>query len=328
MEKVGLIEVLDRDGQVRQALAVSAWPVRIGRALNNDVVLDDPYVAAHHLTLDHAGPGLQLTVGETRNGVRRGREVWAAGVTVSRPAGEDWLVGRTRLRVRLPLQALAPELPVPEPSRWRPALVLGALGGLVGWLGWRQYLQSNPGEFLSGFATMLITVVVLMALWSLMWALGSKLFQHRFDYWTHVRIASTGLLASNLLSAVLAVLAFATSWVLLSRLRPVAEAAVIAVAIHAHLCAVLPARRRLLGWVAALMATAAVGTAAALQYQRTGRLTDELYLSTLPPPALRLAPAAPTDDFLESVRDLKPGLDRKAAELDDAAPHDGALAED
>ena len=48
METLALIETLDRDGQPRQILRVSQWPVRIGRAIDCDLVLDDPHVAAHH----------------------------------------------------------------------------------------------------------------------------------------------------------------------------------------------------------------------------------------------------------------------------------------
>ena len=48
----GLLEALDRDGMVRQAWRIERWPVTIGRALDNDVVLTEPHVAAHHATID------------------------------------------------------------------------------------------------------------------------------------------------------------------------------------------------------------------------------------------------------------------------------------
>ena len=42
MGALALLEVLDRDGQVRQSYPVLEWPLRIGRALDNDVILSDP----------------------------------------------------------------------------------------------------------------------------------------------------------------------------------------------------------------------------------------------------------------------------------------------
>ena len=52
MGALALLEVLDRDGQVRQSYPVLEWPLRIGRALDNDVVLTEPHVAPHHATID------------------------------------------------------------------------------------------------------------------------------------------------------------------------------------------------------------------------------------------------------------------------------------
>ena len=72
------IEVLDRDGQIRQSLTVAQWPLRIGRALDNDLVLSDPHVAAHHLHIASTETGLQLHVDETRNGVQLGTLRFAA----------------------------------------------------------------------------------------------------------------------------------------------------------------------------------------------------------------------------------------------------------
>jgi len=51
-QPLALLEVVDRDGLVRQAWRIEHWPVSIGRALDNTVVLSDPHVAAHHATLD------------------------------------------------------------------------------------------------------------------------------------------------------------------------------------------------------------------------------------------------------------------------------------
>ena len=51
MSAVAVLEVLDRDGSVRHSVSVPAWPLRVGRALNNDLVLDDRTHAPHHFSL-------------------------------------------------------------------------------------------------------------------------------------------------------------------------------------------------------------------------------------------------------------------------------------
>ena len=64
--RLAVVEILDRDGHTRQLVPVWHWPVTIGRAIECDVVLDDPHVAARHATLDDKDGQLQLQVGETR----------------------------------------------------------------------------------------------------------------------------------------------------------------------------------------------------------------------------------------------------------------------
>ena len=49
---LAIVEVLDRDGQVRHSQRVSAWPLRIGRALDNELSLGDVHVAPHHCVID------------------------------------------------------------------------------------------------------------------------------------------------------------------------------------------------------------------------------------------------------------------------------------
>ena len=69
-DRLALIELLDRDGRARRTLDVHAWPVSLGRALDNTWVLDDPHVAPHHAVLGVDADGhLLLQVGDSRNGV-------------------------------------------------------------------------------------------------------------------------------------------------------------------------------------------------------------------------------------------------------------------
>ena len=65
MNRLALLEVLDRDGHVRQAVPVTSWPADVGRALDNTLVLDDPHVAAQHLRVDAYSEGVFVQVGDT-----------------------------------------------------------------------------------------------------------------------------------------------------------------------------------------------------------------------------------------------------------------------
>ena len=57
MPVLAVLEVLDRDGSVRHSVGVREWPLRVGRALDNDLVLDDPHTAAHHFSVEPDAEG-------------------------------------------------------------------------------------------------------------------------------------------------------------------------------------------------------------------------------------------------------------------------------
>ncbi len=49
---LGLLEAHDRHGNRVAQLAITGWPVTVGRALTCDLVLDDPHVAPQHLLIE------------------------------------------------------------------------------------------------------------------------------------------------------------------------------------------------------------------------------------------------------------------------------------
>src|SRR5438128_261469 len=107
--KLAVLELLDRDGHVRQFVPVRQWPVTIGRAIDCDVVLDDPHAAPHHASVTEVDGSLRLVVDETRNGVLVGRRRYGAQQTAELEAGDVLEIGSTRLSVRRAADPLAPE---------------------------------------------------------------------------------------------------------------------------------------------------------------------------------------------------------------------------
>lgn len=62
------------EGSAPRLIHPTASRIRIGRALDNDVVLDDPYVDPYHAVLDTREPGQWLLKDlDSRNGTRQGR---------------------------------------------------------------------------------------------------------------------------------------------------------------------------------------------------------------------------------------------------------------
>ena len=322
-ERLALIETLGRDGRPGRSVDVWTWPLAIGRALGNHLVIDDPHVAPRHLRIDRDAQGqLQLTVLETRNGaVLDGRRL-VSGASVPLPAGGATLqLGETRLRLRLPDEVLPAEQAL-QPSRRRAWLLAVPLAALVAA---EHAIGLDPGAEAASWLP-LILLPLGLAGWCAAWALLSKVFRHQFDFSGHLRIAIVWLLATQLTDALLPQLAASLGWPGLWRAAAPLQLLLSAAWIGHHLVQVLPHHRRpVLAVVAAATLTGSV-VALTLSYRNNDSFSSAPYMSTLPMPALRLSGTVPPALLVDDMSSLAEPLARrvvKAREEEERDSRDG-----
>lgn len=311
------LEVLERDGHVRHSVPVHAWPLRLGRAIDNDVVLDDPHVAPYHAEIDadaDGRPGVRALPG--LNGLRQGRRRLGPGERLALGGGEagHFTAGHTRLRLRLPGEPLAPELPLAHARGPWITLGIGALFWL--WLVAEHAIETDPGAPAAEWLGAVIAPPLTLLAWAGAWALASKLFQRRLDFWPHLRVAAVGSLAVQVAGWLLPGLGGMLGWDLLSRIGGGASAAVTTAMVAAHAGIVLPPLRRRLVLAAAVAYVTGCAVLMGLQHERQDRWFTELYTTALPPPALRLAPLAEPADFLRDAARLEPRLQAAVREAE------------
>ena len=320
METLALIETLDRDGQPRQILRVSQWPVRIGRAIDCDLVLDDPHVAAHHATLEMREDGLHVVPAPSLNGVRLGRAAIAPGSTAQLPASSVLTLGATTLRVRQAGEVLAPEqrfLDLHQYERRHAVtlLVLVVFGAL--WKAFDLWLTAVPGQQGSALAWSYLAAPAGLVVWCAGWAIGSMLFQRRFAFWAHLYIALTWLMAGVVVGTVASQLAFAFSMPLLDKIGRIAFVLAMAMMMWRHMGLLLPQRRRAFG--IAITSAVVVGGGLLLvdRYVQQQPLVGDLYLGTLSLPGVRMTRPVPVDGFVKSAEPLEKTLSKWAKPGDD-----------
>jgi hypothetical protein len=315
--RVALIEILEADGRIARCIDVPAWPVTIGRALDNSIVLADPYAAAHHARIDGDEQGdVTLTVFSGLNGVRdlkAGSHHTANDPRLRLPAGGTTLqVGATQMRLRLPSELLLPEQALPlrrsAITRDRPALQralpwLAALALLLLEVA-GQWIGLDPGADYTKWLSLLVATPLAVMGWAAMWALLSKLFQHRFDFVGHLRIALPWLLLIGVLDALWPQVAAALSAPGLWRLSTAAQVVALALLVRAHLSHVAPAYGRAITAGLAALVLVGAGVSAANTHRSFDALTTSPYMATLPMPALRLAGTVPTTELVQAMAPL------------------------
>ena len=336
--RIALVTLLDRDGHALRSVDVHAWPLSIGRALNQQLVLDDTSVAAEHATLsaDESGRVL-LTVGPSVNGAWLNGQHLAAGSVRALPTQASTLqLGHSKLLLRLRGETLAPEQALPahllrgartsqasglmaalQPSTrlWLSAALL--LLALVVQHG----LSLDPGADFTAWLPALVGLPAAVMAWCATWALLSKLFQHRFEFMAHLHIALPGLLMIEVVDALLPVLAASLGWPLLWRATPVLRVLLMAWVVYRHLALLMPHQPQRAA--AALVAATVVGGAinGAFTHRNTDRLSAPPYMSTLPLPLLDATRAVPAASLVQQLAPLAAQLQKRVNKArDDEEP--------
>lgn len=321
-DRLALIELLERDGRVARTLDVHRWPVTLGRALDNTLVLDDPHVAGAHAILapDEQGQ-LLLSVGATANGLLLDGRHLPTGTRQPLPAGGALLqLGTTRLRLRLPGEVLAAERPLGGPSA-QPGTVAGLAVALMLLMTAGHWIELDPGADFTAWLQLLFGVPVAVVGWSGAWALLSKLFQHRFDFWGHLSRVLPWLLAMLLAETLLPQLAASLAWPWLWQLTTPVAAVLGALLLRSQLRHVLPQHGRAVSLAVAGTALVYFAISLSFTYRSTDSLARAPYMSTLPMPALRLGGTVSTQALVAAMAPLEAPLAArvKQARQDEAA---------
>jgi hypothetical protein len=302
------IEVLSRNGEVAARERIESQEASIGRAFDNDVVIDDPHVAPHHLRIFRGEDG-ELVAEDlgTLNGLYP--EHGAARVPRLPLAKEPGIrIGRTTLRVHDAAHAVPAEKLLTPPrahARWAAGLAVTLFVMLLA-MSWLN-LTTEPSA--NHILLPLLGLVTAIALWTSLWAVLSRVFFGQARFALQLRIAVTACIALVLWDQLTESLSYSLAWRDIVEYGGLGAWAVLAAACWGHLHAIGPKHMRAaLGLVVALIAAGAL-----LQYvgkSETRKLMGQrATLGDLRPPAFRMLPLASADDFFKKAEGAKQKVD-------------------
>lgn len=171
---------------LNQYYKLESFPVTIGRALDNDIILSDNSVSAHHLRLERTAEGEVLAYNlSTENGTRlNGHKLGQQAVTVPLPG--QLLLGNRKLRV------LSSDMPVentdtghckgPFSVLCQPWAAAGLLIASLAMGGFNDYLNTTRQQDTLFFLSKLLESLLWMLVFTLVVSGVTRLLTHRWEF--------------------------------------------------------------------------------------------------------------------------------------------------
>jgi hypothetical protein len=301
------IETLSRHRDVIERHRCQGESVAIGRAYDNDVVVDDPYVAAHHVRIARDGNGALVAedLGSANglyssDGRRRERIVL--------DGEQPFRIGGTLLRVRASDHAVAPER-VAAPARRLGWAVVALALALTGWELLSLWLRETAEPKLTYYFWPFIALAVLILVWTTLWAVTSRIFAGQTRFLRHLLIALAGIGTLSIASELTDYAAFSLSWSAVLEYGYVWVWLLLAALCFAHLIQIRPTHPLRKALTMGLLAAVGIGATALAQSDSRARAGQAAYLRELKPPLTRLTPPQSEDAFFAAAGKLKPRLD-------------------
>jgi hypothetical protein len=314
------VEVLSPGREVLQRHQVEVLPISLGRGYDNDVILEDPHISAHHAAIEETGDGgLLIRDLGSRNGVvhngSRLSEMRIDGDTVLR-------LGKVSIRVRYADFQVTDEVAESASADWegwRPAaaglaMVIG-ITGVGTWLGETQTFDATR------YLLPIVVTLLLVMLWCGAWAFANRVFGGHARLGRHLFIFGCGLAVLKCWDVLRTWLGYGFSLETVTRYGSHVSISIFAAIIFYHLLNIKPYRRR--AFVAVCAGLALLGSTLKLigNYHSNGRLADELFMHERLPKVLRLSRDKTVSRLMGDAAGLKAAVDRersKAVTGDDA----------
>jgi FHA domain len=327
MTGIYFVEILNHSGDVQSRQRLTTLPIRIGRAYDNDVILDDLHTAAHHALVDINEDGaLVIRDLGSHNTLRRkssrGKNNHPHYKGVSELQKNEFLIagdsvfhlGHTQIRVRMLDYKVAPELIDATNYRWQGWPLAFAAFFMIGLIAfsntWLSDIDNNKST--SYIINICIWLGYAMT-WAGIWALANRVFGGAAHFSRHLFILSCGLSLLYFWGYLAISIAYSFSFEIVTRYGSHLEIALFAATVYYHLCQITPRRTQRLGLICASLALLGSGLMLMKNLQGTNQYADELYLHDILPPAMRLSRNHSIKEFEVNIDQLKIDVDAERA---------------
>jgi hypothetical protein len=307
------IEVLDRSGEVSVRTSIARLPFTIGRGYDNDLILDDPYVAPNHVKVeqDEAGRLMIVDLG-SRNGlhlIEPSRQVPSVEVSQNLRIR----LGHTQLRFRDKQFVVEPELVRKTRSqamRHGLAFQLVLLVTAVLVFGEVFLTTFNETRFIQLAGRTLAWLLAAFA-WIGAWAVAGRIFTRHANFYAHANTALIGLSAGIVLYELTSYVSFALSSETLAQFSQLALAAIAGMVLFRHIRLVSRAPAGRVALASIVLVCALAGGGWLMDYMSNSDYSTRLrYATELKAPAFLLREPQTPHEFSEEAARLRQEIDQ------------------
>jgi hypothetical protein len=311
MAPLGYIEVLDHKGNVVERTRINSFPVHVGRAYSNEVVIDDPYVCPAHITIELDDGGSLIA-----------RDL---NSKLELNSGSQFQIGRTTLRYRSFDHPLAPTLLDREnEASFFGSLHVAAFAGLLVFalLCLEGFLGSVERVTIAGIVSEPLVTFATLFLWAGLWTLAGRVILSRFYFFEHVTIASFAIVGFFAINAVAEWLEFLFPFIPALWLAGVFGAGVILAAlVFGHLRFASMMRRRSRMWAAFSVSAALIGISFISDYANRSKFSNVMeFTGIVKPLDAAWVPTISVEQFIDSSQKLKKDLETLAQKSKSTQP--------
>jgi hypothetical protein len=205
----GALELLDR-GRVEQRAIIGAAPLRIGRAYDNDLIVDDIHVDAHHAQVVVGDDGVPVVrdLGSVNGLHRAGVRGRVESIVLDREC--TFSLGGATIRFRPANQATTAAQPMRSGGLFAHSGVWAVVALAVCLAATATEAALGSSEPFNGLQLLnaVLAPLIVILVWSAIWALVGRLLVHHARFLGHVAIVSFGIFLGVAITFVLGLFAF------------------------------------------------------------------------------------------------------------------------
>jgi len=188
-----VIEVMNRGSRLHDRQPVRGDSISIGRAFDNDVILKDPHICAHHAKIEIDDSG-ELTVRDLSsvNGITDLKHHAVTGSSTFQ-SGDEFILGKTHIRIFKKDHAVEPAIKLTSFEKvlnilGKPAISVGLVLFVFAISLMSIYMNTAHDIKWAERTIIVIVVELLFIIWALLWSTIARVKKQDMRFFTQVSV--------------------------------------------------------------------------------------------------------------------------------------------